>query len=77
VPAVHRAEAVRDVEVGGTRELVGEVPAAHVILAGLGLVEAQVLEHDHVAGTRSRDRGAGRRAGDVPGEVHLATEQLG
>ena len=76
VLAVYRAESVRDVQVDGCREPVGEVPAGHVVLAGLGLVEAQVLEHDQAAGGHRRDRGAGLRADDVTGEVHLPAEQF-
>jgi hypothetical protein len=76
VLAVHRAESVRDVQVDGRREPIGEISAGHVVLAGLGPVEAQVLEHDQAAGAQGRDRGLGRRSGDVTGEVDLLAEQM-
>ena len=77
VLAVHRAEPVRDVQVDGSRELVGEVSAGHVVLAGLGLVEAQVFQHDQAAGAaspRSRRGPAGPTM--LPGKSHLLAEQF-
>jgi hypothetical protein len=76
VLAVHRAESVRHVQVDGSHEPVGEVPAGHVVLAGLGLVEAQVFQHDQAAGRHRPDRGVGLRADDVTGEAHLLAEQF-
>jgi hypothetical protein len=75
VLAVHRAEPVRDVQVDGSREPVGEVAAGHVVLAGLSGVEAQVFQHDQTAGAHSRNRGAGLGTDNFAGKVHLLAEQ--
>jgi hypothetical protein len=75
--AVHHTEAVADEGVGQLRELVGERAADGVVLAGLALVEADVLQHRDLAVGQAGHHGVRRVPDGVLGEPHLGAEQLG
>jgi hypothetical protein len=77
VLAVHRAEAVADVERGQPRELVGERAALGVVLGGLAGVEAQVLQQGDVSVAQLTGRRPRGLADGVGGEDHRTVEQLG
>ena len=74
--AVHDAEPVGDERVGQLRELVGERAAHVVVLAGLTLVEADVLEHGDLAVLECLDGGSGALADGVGRERDVLAEQL-
>ena len=75
--AVHDPEPVGDEHVGQRRELVGERAADGVVLARLALVEADVLEHGHLAVLQRRGDPLRLGADGVVGEQHGRAEQLG
>ncbi len=64
------AEAVGDEGVGELRELVGERGPDRVVLAGLAVVEADVLQQGDVTVTEALDRLRGARADGVGREGH-------
>ena len=76
VLAVHGTEAVAHVVIAEQRELAGELAAGRVILAGLGGLEADVLQQGDVAvGELGHDPG-GVRPDHVGGEGDGPAEQL-
>ena len=70
VLAVHRAEPVGHEDVGERGQLVGERSALVVVLARLGGVEADVLEHGDLAVPQRGCDVLGLRADGVVGEQH-------
>ncbi len=77
VSPVHRAEAVRHVQIDERGQPVSEIAPAQVVVAGFALVEPQVLQHHQTAGSQRRDRGVRCGPDDVARELDLAFEQLG
>ena len=77
VLAVHGTEAVTDVDVGESGELVGEGAALRVVLALLARVEAQVLEQRDVAVAEPVDGRPGAVADRVGRELDRPAEHLG
>lgn len=76
VLAVHRAEAVADVDVGEGGEPVREGAALGVVLARLARVEAQVLDDGDLAVGEGGDDRLGRVADRVGREGHVGAEEF-
>ena len=76
VLAVHRAERVVHVGVAERGELVGERAPLRVVLAGLALVEPQVLQQRDLPVGQVGHACPRRVADGVLGEVHRGAEQL-
>jgi len=74
--AVHDAEPVGDDGVGEAGELAGERGALGLVLRGLTRVEAQVLEHEHIAVAESGHLGRGILADRVGRERDRGVEQF-
>ena len=74
--AVDHPEAVADEGVGQLGELAGEGAADLVLLAGLAGVEADVLEHRHLAVLEAGHRLGGALPHGVGGERDVGAQQL-
>ena len=73
---MHHAEAVGDDRVRESRELAGERGALRLVLRGLARVEAEVLEHEHLAVAERRDLRRGVGADGVGGERDRRVDEL-
>jgi hypothetical protein len=73
---MQHAEAVAHEHVAECGQRVRERTALTVVLAGLAGVEADVLQHGHVAVGECVDRRAGRVAHGVAGDRDVGAEQL-
>ncbi len=76
VLAVHGAESVAHVPLGERGEAARELTARPVVLAGLGGLEADVLQHRDLAAGEAGGAGAGRFTGHVGGQRNRLAEQF-
>ncbi len=73
---MHHPEPVADEGVTERRELVGEVGADSLVLAGLARVEPYVLQQSHLTVGEAVDHRACRLPHRVGGEEDLGAEEL-
>ena len=74
--AVHDAEAIRDVEIGKTREFSSECGALLRILARFPGIETYVLKEDDIAGRHRANERARLRTGDVGAQRYRSIEKF-